>query len=83
MTWTDKAHYRVQRVDFYDRKDAHLKTLTFHGYQQYLDKFWRADRMQMINHISGKSTELIWNNYRFATGLTDRDFTRNALQRTR
>ena len=83
VTWTDKVHYRVQRVDFYDRKDAHLKTLTFHGYQQYLDKFWRADRMQMINHISGKSTELIWNNYRFATGLTDRDFTRNALQRTR
>lgn len=83
VTWTDKAHYRPLKVDYYDRKGAHLKTLTFHGYQHYLDKFWRADTMKMVNHISNKSTELIWKNYRFATGLLDRDFTKNALQRAR
>ena len=83
VSWTDKEHYRSLKVDYYDRKNALLKTLTLHGYQQYLDKFWRADRMQMINHVSKKSTELLWQGYRFGGGLGDKDFTKNALQRTR
>ncbi len=83
VTWIDKAHYRTLKVDYYDRKNAHLKTLNFHGYKLYLDKFWRADLMLMVNHISGKSTDLVWRDYQFQTGLADRDFTRNALQRTR
>ncbi|MBT4161211.1 MAG: outer membrane lipoprotein-sorting protein [Gammaproteobacteria bacterium] len=83
VTWVDKEYYRILKVDYYDRKGAHLKTLSFHGYQLYLDKFWRADNMNMVNHISKKSTELIWEDYRFVTGLKDKDFTKNALQRTR
>gem|GEM_PF-13455 len=83
ISWFDKTHYRPLKVDYYDRKDSHLKTLTFHGYQQYMDKFWRADSMMMVNHVNKKSTELLWNEYRFSTGLEDRDFTKNALQRMR
>ncbi len=83
ITWIDKEHYRIQKVDYYDRKNALLKTLTFHNYQQYLDQFWRADSMMMVNHVNSKSTELIWKAYNFQTGLSDRDFSKNALQRTR
>lgn len=83
ISWIDKVHYRALKIDYYDRKDSLLKTLTFHGYQQYLDKFWRADSMMMVNHVNNKSTELLWNEYRFSTGLADRDFTKNALQRMR
>jgi outer membrane lipoprotein-sorting protein len=81
--WIDKQEYRPQQVIYYDRKDALLKTLTFHEYRQYLDKFWRAMRMEMVNHQTGKSTTLSWSDYRFQTGLTDRDFDQNSLKRAK
>lgn len=81
--WIDKEHYRLQKVDYYDRKNALLKTLVFSGYKQYLDKYWRADTMSMSNHQTSKSTDLLWHGYEFATGLDDNDFTRNSLQRAR
>lgn len=81
--WIDKEHYRLLKVDYYDRKDALLKTLTFTGYRQYLDKYWRAATMSMVNHQTRKSTDLLWQNYEFSTGLDDSDFTRNSLQRAR
>jgi len=83
VTWIDKAEYRNLKVDYYDRKDAHLKTLTFTGYRRYLDKYWRADELYMVNHQTGKSTRLTWKDYRFRTGLTDRDFNKNSLKRAR
>jgi hypothetical protein len=83
IVWIDKQEYRIQKIDFYDRKHSLLKTLSYLNYQQYLGKYWRADSMQMINHQNGKSTELKWNNYAFKTGLTDRDFNRNSLKRVR
>ena len=83
VVWMDKPEYRVQKIEFYDRKKSHLKTLTMSGYQQYKDQFWRADKMVMENHQTGKSTELYWTDYRFDTGLTESDFDQNALKRLR
>lgn len=83
LVWIDKSEYRVQRVEFYDRKDSLLKTLDYTGYQQYLNKYWRADRMDMVNHQTGKSTELRWMNYRFGNGLNEADFNKNSLKRAR
>jgi len=83
IVWYDQAEYRIQKIEFYDRKDALLKTLTYHGYQQYLGQYWRADEMRMVNHQTGKSTVLTWRNYTFQTGLTDRDFDENSLRRAR
>ena len=83
VAWIDTQEYRPQKIVFYDRKNAALKTLTYSGYRQYLDKYWRADEMFMENHQTGKSTRLIWSDYRFQTGLTERDFDRNSLKRAR
>ncbi len=83
VVWIDKAEYRVQRVEFYDRKDSLLKTLNYIGYQQYLNRYWRSDEMDMVNHQTGKSTKLIWMNYQFGNGLTDDDFNKNTLKRAR
>ncbi len=83
ISWLDKAQYRLQKVEFYDRKQSLLKTLTINGYQQYLDKYWRADEMSMVNHQTGKSTRLIWKNYKFRTGLSDKDFNSTSLKRAR
>jgi len=81
--WYDQAEYRVQQIEFFDRKDELLKTLTYHDYRQYVDEFWRADRFEMVNHQTGKSTTLEFSDYQFQTGLTDRDFDQSSLQRAR
>lgn len=83
IVWIDTQEYLAHKVDFYDRKGSLLKTLTFTGYKQYLSKHWRADKQEMINHQSGKSTELNWSNYVFKTGLSESDFNRNSLKRAR
>ena len=81
--WIDKAEYRPQQIIYYDRKNAKLKTLVFSDYRQYLDRYWRAHVMEMENHQTGKSTRLTWSDYQFQTGLTERDFNRNNLDRVR
>lgn len=83
IVWLDKEHYRMYKSEFYDRKNELLKTLVAGGYQQYLDQFWRPDTMDMVNHVTGKSTSLKWQNYKFANGFTDRDFDQNTLKRAR
>ena len=83
LVWFDKQHYRAMKIEFYDRKNVLLKTQTFNNYRQYLGKFWRAGEMYMQNHQTGKSTRLLWTNFKFRTGLTSRDFDRNSLKRAR
>ena len=81
--WVDQEHFIPLKIDYYDRKNALLKTLVFRGYQQYLNTYWRADQMFMENHQTGKSTLLTWEAYRFRTGLDDGDFNKNSLKRAR
>ena len=83
LTWIDHDEYRFWKVDFYDRKNDLLKTLTFSDYRQYLDQYWRALILDMHNHQTGKSTRLSYTDLQFRVGLTEVDFTRNALQRAR
>lgn len=83
IVWIEKERYIPLKVEYYDRKDALLKTQYYKGYQQYLDRYWRADEMLMENHQNGKSTVLKWHDYQFRNGLSDRDFDRNTLKRAR
>jgi len=83
VVWIDKQEYRTQKVEFYDRKNTLLKTLSYIDYKQYINQFWRPTSTLMVNHQNGKSTELKWSNYAFKTGLKDSDFNRNALKRAR
>ncbi len=83
IVWQDKSEYRILKVEYYDKRNSLLKTLTMSGYKLYLGKFWRPEEMYMVNHTNGKSTRLLWQEYRFRTGLKSRDFTKNALKRAR
>ena len=83
VVWVDEAEFRVQRIDYYDRKDELLKTLQIDDYGFYVGRYWRAGRMTMRNHQNERITTLIWQDYRFGTGLTERDFTRVAIRRAR
>jgi outer membrane lipoprotein-sorting protein len=71
VLWLDKTGYRPWKLEFYDRRNALLKTLTLDRYERYLGKYWRAHEMTMKNVQTGKSTVLRWTDYKFRTGLKD------------
>ncbi len=83
VVWLDKKEYRIYKIDFYDRKNALLKTQTNKDYKQYLDQYWQPNEMFMKNHQTGKSTVLTWSDYKFRTGLKDKSFNKNSLKRAR
>ncbi|MEM6543118.1 MAG: outer membrane lipoprotein-sorting protein, partial [Bacteroidota bacterium] len=73
--------YRLEKIEFYDRKNALLKTLSYSNYKLYKNKFWRAGKLHMVNHQSNKETLLEFSDYNFEVNLTDDDFTQVALKR--
>jgi outer membrane lipoprotein-sorting protein len=83
VVWMDKAEYRPLKIEFYDRKAALLKTLTFSNYKKYLDKYWRPLKLDVVNHQTGKSTTLVFGEYQFRNGYSDRDFDQASLSAAR
>lgn len=79
----DQERHIPLRIDYYDRKGELLKTLNYSGYQIYLNRIWRPDRAEMVNHQIGKRTVVEYSDYRFATGLTEQDVSVDALKRLR
>jgi outer membrane lipoprotein-sorting protein len=71
--WYDQQHYRPLMIDYYDRKDALLKTLTFERYQAY-GSFWRARAQLMVNRQTGKRTRVEFGEFRLDAGLTPAEF---------
>ena len=83
VIWQDTTEFRTWKMELYDRKDSHLKTLTFAKYKQYQNKFWRAEEQTMENHLTGASTVLRWTEFKFGSDLDDSEFTQTALRRVR
>ncbi|KGY12715.1 membrane protein [Vibrio tubiashii] len=83
LVWLDQQHYRPLQVEFYDRKGSLLKTLQFDDYKLYLNQYWRAHTMAMVNHQTGKSTTLTTSEMAFQTGLKEKDFEKNVLKRVK
>jgi len=59
-----------------------LKTLTLSDYREY-SGIWRAHKLSMVNHQSGKETELLYGDYSFDNGLDEKDFNQSILTRLR
>lgn len=81
--WFDVKNLRIQQVKYFDRRGANVKTLLISGYKLYNGQFWRAGKMEMRNHLTGKATVLNWSDYRFNTGVNPNQLTPNALKRIR
>lgn len=81
--WIDTDAYRVLRVDSWDLRDRLFKTLTLSGYAEYAGEQWRPAEAVMVNHLTDEETRLRWSDYRFETGLRERDLSRAALGRVR
>ena len=81
----DRQQQRTLRIDYFNRGDRLTKTLLAEQFIHFpeVDQ-WRPRFMHMQNHITRKSTELHWDNFRFAAGLrADRDFSTASLLRIR
>ena len=79
----DTPAHRIWKIEYYDRKKSLLKTLTFGDYKVYLEKFWRPSVYKMVNHQTGKSTDLFVENIKFKVGLSKSDFSQKSLSRVR
>lgn len=80
ITWVDAEHYRIQKVEFFDKKGQQLKTLAVKNYELLNEKFWRPSYSVMKNVQTGSKTELFWGDIRLQTGLTDAQFSQNSLR---
>ena len=81
ISYTDLDEYRIQKIEFYNRRGDLEKILIFDSYKQYLNKYWRAHNMVMENVQTGKSTSLSWGEYSFRNGLKENDFSPQALEK--
>jgi hypothetical protein len=75
----DRDTKRIEQIVYFDRDGDLLKTLRLGSYRLYDDRFWRPGEMEMVNHQTGKTTVLVWTDYRFGVGLSEHDFDRSRL----
>ena len=83
ISWLDQDHYRVRKIEYFDKQGELLKVMTFSDFKQYLGKYWRAHKQVMNNVKTGKSTTIDWSEYQFNVGLTDKDFSKSSLKRAK
>lgn len=81
--WHDTEHFRVHRIDFFDRAGRALKTLALEDYRLHKERFWRPHLWNMVNHQTGKSTTIQTVSLQLGVGLDERDFDKNALKSAR
>jgi predicted RND superfamily exporter protein/outer membrane lipoprotein-sorting protein len=75
----DTQEFRIQTIEFYDRKNAKLKTLSYDNYKKLADRFWRSQSWTMKNHQSGKSTVIVFSSMKVGNGFTVNDFATGKL----
>ncbi len=83
VVWVHKNEMRYAKIEYYDRKESLLKTLDFRDYKRYLDRLWRPDYIEMVNHQTGNRTRLIFRHREFGTGLQASGFTESQLKRVK
>ncbi len=74
-------NYRMEKLEFFDRKGSLLKTMTYLEYKKYQDKHWRASEIYVVNHQSDKETRLLFENYNFKADIDENEFSQNSLSR--
>ncbi|MDB4935924.1 MAG: family transporter [Labilithrix sp.] len=75
----DTQEFRIQTIEFFDRKNSKLKTLAYESYKKLNDRFWRSQSWTMKNHQSGKSTVISFSSMKVGNGFTVNDFATGKL----
>ena len=83
IAWVDQDVFQIRRIEFYDRRGDLLKVLELGDYRQYANGVWRAHRLTMENVQTNKKTDLVYQDYAFDVGISDKDFVKGRLSRLR
>ena len=83
VAYVDQEVFQIRKVEFYDRRGDLLKVLVLGDYRKYDNGVWRAHRLSMDNVQTNKQTDLIYQDYVFGAGLTEKDFVKNRMSRLR
>ncbi len=83
ISYFDQDIHQIRRVVFFNRGGVEQKVLDLLDYREYGDGVWRAHTLSMTNSLNRKATDIIYDDYEFSAGLTDRDFDKSVLNRIR
>ena len=83
VAYVDQDVFQIRKVEFYDRRGDLLKVLVLSDYRQYDNGVWRAHKLSMDNVQTNKQTDLIYQDYVFGEGMSERDFVKGKLSRLR
>ena len=83
VAYVDQTIYQIRKVEFFDRRGDLLKVLELQDYRQYDNGVWRAHRLVMKNQQTNKQTDLVYQDYAFDVGISDKDFVKGRLSRLR
>ena len=83
ISWVDQDVFQLRKVEFYDRRGDLLKVLKLEDYRQYDNGVWRAHKLIMENVQTNKKTDLVYQDYTFDVGISDKDFVKGRLSRLR
>jgi Outer membrane lipoprotein-sorting protein len=73
LAWIDKEYLVPLRIDFYDRKGQLLKSSRMKSITKYGSK-WRADRVEMVNHQTGKKSNVVFKSRSLGKTFSDEEF---------
>lgn len=77
IVWMDQKHFRVMKSVFYDKKGELLKTLTALEWKKYKKKYWRAKRLEMVNHQTSRTSAIVTRKTKLGVKLRRADFNPN------
>ncbi|PCJ15754.1 MAG: outer membrane lipoprotein-sorting protein [Candidatus Cloacimonadota bacterium] len=76
--YIDKEYMNPLKIEYFDKKGELLKTSTFLKYEKY-GKYYRQNRIEMINHQTGKQSNITWKNLQLHKKYKSKKFTKKAL----
>ena len=65
LVYYNVDNYLVEKIEYFDRKSAHVKTLEFIGYEVFENGIAKPSTLLMKNQKNGKATSLNYTNYKF------------------
>lgn len=78
--WIDKATSLMLRTDFYDNKGVLLKRYTASDIRKVGGNFYRAHKIELVNHQSGNRTEVIYADFVINQGVDASLFSKTYLE---
>lgn len=79
LIWLQKGTGRPLKVEYFGEGDKRVKEIAFNDYKQFAPNLWRAQQMIVRNLQTNRRTEISLLSLKVNSGLTDDEFTVEAL----